>query len=71
MQAALNISRPYQEWVTNLSAEPRHANRSYVTGADTTDAVARTWRIMNRFLHYRKRGNTSLTAPDFPELTPT
>jgi len=70
MQTALNISQPYQQWVTDLSANPRHADRSHITGVDTTEALTRTWRVMNRFLEYKKRGNAPLTAPDFPVLNP-
>jgi hypothetical protein len=70
MQSALNISRPYQQWVTDLSANPRHADRSHITGADTTEALKRTWSVINRFLAFRKQGNKPLTAPDFPMLNP-
>jgi hypothetical protein len=70
MQIALNISRDYQEWVSKLSAQPRHADRSYITGPDTDTSLKRTWTIMNRFLEYRKRGNTPLQPPDFPTLNP-
>jgi len=70
MQTALNISKPYQEWVTALSADPRHADRSYITGSDSDQALSRTWIIMNRFFEYRKRRNTPLGPPDFPTLNP-
>jgi hypothetical protein len=70
MQAALNISRSYQQWITDMSANPRHADRSYIAGADTTEILKRTWIIMNRFMEYRKRGNIPLLAPDFPTLSP-
>jgi hypothetical protein len=68
MQSALNISRSYQEWVTALAANPRHGDRSYISGADTTEVVRRTWSVMNRLLEYRRHGNKPLTAPDFPLL---
>jgi hypothetical protein len=68
MQTALNISRSYQEWVTGLAANPRHADRSHISGTDTAEVVRRTWSIMNRLLEYRKGGNKPLTAPDFPLL---
>ena len=69
MQVALNISAPYQKWITDLSADPRHADRSYITGVDAVMATKRTWAIMNRFLEYRKRGSKPLTDPEFPALT--
>jgi hypothetical protein len=67
MHQALNVSRPYQEWISKQSTGPRHADPAFVPGAVTTELVHRTWVIMNRFLEYRKRGNQSLTAPDFPQ----
>jgi hypothetical protein len=70
MQTALNISRSYQQWVTELSSNPRHADRSYITGPDSQQALGRAWTIMNRFLEYRKRGNSPLAPPDFPTLNP-
>jgi hypothetical protein len=69
MQVALNISRDYQEWVTKLSAQPRHADRGYITGPDTNESLKRTWSIMNRFLEYKKRG-AALQPPEFPILNP-
>jgi hypothetical protein len=68
MQRALNISQAYQQWVTKLSADPRHADRSYISGGDVAEAVKRTWIIMNRLLEYRIRGNVTLQPPDFPHL---
>ncbi len=70
MQAALNISRPYQQWVSDLSTNPRHGDRSFISGSDSSEAITRTWSVMNRFLEYRKRGNAPLTAPEFPVLNP-
>jgi hypothetical protein len=69
MHQALNVSRPYQEWISKQSTGPRHADPAFVPGTITTDVTQRTWAIMNRFLEYRKRGNQPLTAPDFPQLS--
>lgn len=68
MQAALNVSSDYQKWVTEMSAPPRHGDRSYINAADTQELLRRTWAIMNRFMVYRTGGNKPLTAPDFPLL---
>jgi hypothetical protein len=70
MQTALNISRDYQEWVSKLSAQPRHGDRGYIAPPDTESALKRTWAIMNRFLEYRRRGGGPLQPPDFPILGP-
>jgi len=68
MHKALNLSRSYQEWVSKLSTGTRHGDNAFVPGAITSEAMRRTWAILNRFLEYRKRGSHPLTAPDFPEL---
>ncbi len=68
MHQALNVSRPYQEWISKQSTGPRHADPAFVPGTTLGEIIRRTWAIMNRFLEYRKRGNQPLTAPDFPEL---
>jgi hypothetical protein len=70
MQAALNISQPYQKRISALSTSPRHADRSFINGADVTEALKRTWTVMNRFFEYRKRGKKPLVPPDFPLLKP-
>lgn len=68
MHSALNVARPYQEWISKLSTNPRHADRTFIPGADATQAVERTWNIMNRLFEYLKRGAVPLTALEFPEL---
>jgi hypothetical protein len=71
MHAALNISREYQEWVSNQATGPRHADPAYVPPDITREITRRTWAIMNRYLEYRKRDAAALTDPDFPLLTAT
>jgi hypothetical protein len=68
MHQALNISRPYQEWVSKQSTGTRHGDNTFVPGSISSEVTQRTWTILNRFLEYRKRGNQPLTAPDFPQL---
>jgi hypothetical protein len=68
MHKALNISRGYQEWVSKQSTGTRHGDNAFVPGAVSSEAMLRTWAILNRFLEYRKRGSQPLTVPDFPEL---
>lgn len=68
MQGALNISQDYQEFISKQSTGPRHGDRAFVSGAITTEAVRRTWIIMNRYLEYRKRDSGPLKAPEFPLL---
>jgi hypothetical protein len=68
MRTALNISRPYLEYVSAQSTGPRHGDRTFVPGTITGDVTRRTWNIMDRFLEYLRRGKVNLTAPEFPEL---
>jgi hypothetical protein len=68
MHKALNVSQAYQEYISTVSTGPRHGDSAYVSGRVTTEIVKRTWTIMDRYLEYRKRGKTILTAPDFPQL---
>lgn len=68
MHRALNIARPYQEFVSDKSKGPRHGDRSFVPGADLIEVTTRTWIIMDRYIEYRKREKTNLTAPEFPLL---
>ena len=69
MHSALNISRTYQEWISEKSSGPRHADRSFEPESVVREVQQRTWAIMNRFLEYRKRGNTLLPIANFPLLT--
>lgn len=68
-QTNLNIDRAYREYVTDTSTGPRHGDRAHIPGTVVMEVVKRSWIIMNRFLEYRKRGNTPLPWPEFPLLT--
>jgi hypothetical protein len=65
----LNISESFLKKITNLSVEPRHGDRSFISGAEIADVVSRTWNVMDRYLEYRKRNRTKLTPPQYAELT--
>ena len=69
MRNALQLDRSFLQLITDTSAAPRHGNRIHISGSITTEIVRRSWLIMDRFLEYRKRGNTPLPATDFPTLT--
>jgi hypothetical protein len=69
MHVALNVSRDYQEWISDQSAGPRHGDTTAIPGSVTNEVIHRTWRLMNRYLEYRKRGSAPLTAPEFPCLS--
>ena len=69
MRNALQLDRSFLQLITETSTAPRHGKRSRISGSTTTEIVRRSWIIMDRFLEYRKRGNTALPATDFPVLT--
>ena len=68
MRRILNISEPYLRMLTDHSPPPRHGDRTHIPGAITMEIVKRSWRVMNRFLEYRKRGNKPLPEAEFPTL---
>jgi hypothetical protein len=69
MHSALNISQSFQEWIANQAKGPRHGDPAFVPGNVTAEITHGTWTAMNRFIEYRKCGNTPLTAPQFPRLS--
>ena len=50
MQQALNVSRPYQEWISQQSTGPRHADAAFVSGTITSEMTRRTWAKVNFIL---------------------
>lgn len=69
LHSIVNCAPDYMEWVSRQSVDPRHGDRSPVSGQTLGEALRRTWAIMNRFLEYRKRGSSPLPLADFPLLT--
>jgi hypothetical protein len=69
MRDALQIDRPYLQFITDNSAKPRHGFPGHVPGTITNEIVRRSWIIMNRYFEYRKRGAAKLPVTDFPLLT--
>ncbi|HEX9211748.1 MAG TPA: hypothetical protein VF901_14675 [Bradyrhizobium sp.] len=69
MHAALNVSREYQEWISKLAANPRHADRSFIVGPTVNETLRRTWIIMDRLIAYKKADRAPLVHPTFPRLT--
>jgi len=69
VRSALNADRPYLELITRASIRPRHGERMHRDiDTDENEVIRRAWTLMDRLLHYRKRGNVDLTEPDFPLL---
>ena len=68
MQVALNLSHEYIQYVYNLSTAPRHGDRTFRSTPEQEESITRSWKIMDRFLHYRKHQNRRLPLSDFPLL---
>ena len=69
LRTNLNIEQAYLTYVTDVSTAPRHGDRAHIPGPTVIDATTRTWKVMNRFLEFRKRGNQPLPIAEFPVLT--
>lgn len=68
MQRVLRLERTYREFITEASTNPRHGDKSYVDQETIHQILDRSWVIMNRFLEFRKRGNSALPPDEFPIL---
>jgi hypothetical protein len=65
-QENLNLDRAYRKYITDLSTNPRHGDRTrWITGEEVDETLKRSWIIMNRFMEFRKRGSQQLLAPEF------
>jgi hypothetical protein len=65
----LNLDQAYLKLITDNSVGTRHGDHARVSGETTVELTKRAWVVMDRFLHYRLRGNRPLTDPEFPLLT--
>ena len=69
MNEALRLSEGYASYVTDLSQGPRHGNPTYIEANANAEVGLRSWKIMNRFFEYLKRGKNPLLASEFPLLS--
>jgi hypothetical protein len=70
LRDALNVDDTYINPVEEESKGPRHGDyhRPPVVPLSDAEIRQRAWRVMNRFLEFRKRGNLPLTSPEFDLL---
>jgi hypothetical protein len=64
----LNLDEKYLRLITDNSQSGRHGEGKHVPGPVTSEIIERAWKIMNRFLEFRKSGNQRLPLADFPLL---
>jgi hypothetical protein len=68
MREKLNLTKAYISFVTDRSAAPRHGSKRAPAEGDQSETLTRAWKIMNRFLEFRKRGSIALSKSEFPIL---
>ena len=68
MRENLNLTKEYVSFVTGISEGPRHGNRRAPAEGRQAEIISRSWKIMNRFLEFRKRGSVPLPKSEFPIL---
>jgi hypothetical protein len=64
----LKCSEDHLKFVTEHSKGPRHGDRTFIPGDITVEIVARAWKVTNRFLEFKKRGDQPLPESEFPIL---
>jgi hypothetical protein len=68
LQDELNLGKGFREFVMKISIPPRHGDRTDIPASVSQDILERSWKIMNRFIEYRRRGNQPLPISEFPPL---
>jgi len=70
LRDSLNVDDVYINPVEQESKGPRHGDyhRPPIVPLSEAEIRQRAWRVMNRFLEFRKRGNVPLTSPEFDLL---
>ncbi len=68
MRETLRVDEAYLKLITSTSAPKRHGNHKRVEGETVATVSERAWRVMDRFIAYRRRGNTPLPDSEFPIL---
>ena len=66
-RSELRVNEEYLRKLTEVSTDPRHGKRTPVSAAANRELSEMSWRLMNRYVHYRIRG-TDLPEEDYPEL---
>jgi hypothetical protein len=64
----LNLDRLYIDLIMEHSKDPRHGKQLPVDANIGTEIMQRTWRVIDRFFHFRLLGNKKLDLASFPLL---
>jgi len=68
MRETLRVDEAYLKLITSTSAPKRHGDHKRVEGETVATVSERAWRVMDRFIAYRRAGNTPLPAAEFAML---
>jgi len=68
LRESLNVSKPYIDFISDRSVAGRHGQTGPVNISEAGEAQMRAWKLVARFLEFRKRGNVNLEEPEFPLL---
>lgn len=68
MRQVLNVDEAFVSLVTGTSAKPRHGDRTFIPGGLTGEVTRRAWKVMDRFIEFRRRGSRPLPLDQFPLL---
>jgi hypothetical protein len=67
MRSALHLTRECLDEIMAASVSPRHGKRTKQQAHDSENGV-RAWKIVDRFIQYRLRGDQALSDTEFPLL---
>jgi hypothetical protein len=68
MREKLNLDRQYLSLITDNAIARRPGEYHAVDDAVSEEILRRSWIMMDRFFHYRLRGDTQLPLTEFPLL---
>lgn len=69
MRDVLRVDKAYLKLVTDTSIPKRHGMHQRIEAEVVACISERTWRVMDRFIAYRRRGSVSLPDDEFPVLS--
>jgi hypothetical protein len=65
LQDVLNVDRSYREFITGTSSNPRHGDKTHISGDVLSKILKQSWTIMNRYIEYLMRGEKQLPFSEF------
>jgi hypothetical protein len=69
LHETLRTDKPYCQYISNASKLSRHGHHEYLPAAEAEELMTRTWKLVDRFLHFRLSAGLSLPEEQFPLLS--